>query len=187
MSDQLEFRFEGGNILNRDEYSEDVMRVAMVVMKDMGKNLDTRYATVDVDGAKRDLAAHGWSVMERHATDTLSTIDSSIVDDKLNELIHELFWLGIRLVDGRDLFMALMSYAIDGLVPQTDGGFFGSTTHSEGTYFAYQMAFFQQDDGSFCFLVLSLIAFKDQHEVFGIPTGGVKTGISYNIQVFKVY
>lgn len=154
MSDKLEFRFEGGSIFNRDEYPEDVMRAGVIVMKEMGKNLD-------VAGAKRDLAAHSWGVMERHATDALSTIDSSIVNDKLNELIHELFWWQIRLVDGRDLIMALMSYAIDGLVPQTDGGFFGSTTHSEGTYFAYyQMAFFQQDDGSFCFLVLSLIAFN---------------------------
>ncbi|KAL1717721.1 hypothetical protein EV715DRAFT_264510 [Schizophyllum commune] len=180
----MDLTFEGGNIFNRDHYPRDIMLQAMPVMKNMGNNLDINYATVDSAGAKRDLAADGYGLRETSHTETMGTVDPSAVDDKIRDLLRALFEEDIRVERGSDRILVLMSCAIDGLVAETKDNFFGSTTRSEGKYFSYQMAFYSMRRASYCFLVLALIAFKDQTSVFGIPTG-MRSGISYSAQVFE--
>ncbi|KAL1703476.1 hypothetical protein EV121DRAFT_271070 [Schizophyllum commune] len=164
----MDLTFEGGNIFNRDQYPRDIMLQAMPVMKKMGNNLDIKYATVDSAGAKRDLDAVGYGLRETSHTETMGTVDSSAVDDKIRDLLRPLFEEDIRVERGSDRILVLMSCAIDGLVAETKDNFLGSTTRSEGKYFSYQMAFYSMRRAS----------------VFGIPTG-MRSGISYSAQVFE--
>ncbi|KAL1738634.1 hypothetical protein HDZ31DRAFT_14334, partial [Schizophyllum fasciatum] len=180
----MDLTFQGGSIFNRDHYPRDIMRQAIPVMKKMGNNLDIRYATVDAAGAEHDLASAGYGLRQTSHTETMGTVDPSAVNDKIQDLLRALFEEDIRLERGSDRILVLMSCAIDGLVAETKDSFFGSSTRSEGKYFSYQMAFYSMRRASYCFLVLSLIAFKDQSSVFGIPTG-IRTGISYSAQVFE--
>ncbi|KAI0827134.1 hypothetical protein BC628DRAFT_203453 [Trametes gibbosa] len=180
----MDLTFKGGSIFNREHYPHDIMVQALPVMKKMGGNLDVKYAVVDTAGAERDLSAIGYRMRTASHTESMGTVDPSAVSDNISALLRSLFEEDISVERGPDRILVLMSCAIEGLVAETKDNFFASSTRSEGKYFSYQMAFYSMRRASYCFLVLSLIAFKEQSSVFGIPTG-IRSGISHKIQVFK--
>lgn len=180
-----DLKFDGGHIFNNREYPFRVMSQSIPMLKQMGKNVNLDFATVDIPGATRDLAEAGYSLRHTTSTEKMSTVYSSFVNDRISEMLRDLFEENIKIQRGTDVILVLMMYAIDNLVAETDGGFFASSECSEGHYFSYQLAFYSKRKASFCFLVLSLCAFKEASSVFGIPTT-FRSGIAYNAQVLEV-
>jgi len=181
--------FEGGNIFNNKSYPAKVMTQSIPMLKQMGKNVDLRYATVDTDGATRDLTEAGYSLRETSSVDTLTNINPSLIDNRIADLVKDYFEEPIRIKAGDDVILSLIQHTIDNQVAEFTDNFFTSSSRSEGNYFSYQLTFYSMRKASFCFLVLSLISFKEQDVVFGIPTK-FRTGVSYNAQIFeckKVY
>ncbi|KIY61618.1 hypothetical protein CYLTODRAFT_495164 [Cylindrobasidium torrendii FP15055 ss-10] len=180
-----DFLFEGGHIFNNRNYPAGVMSQSIPMLKQMGKNVSIDYATVDIAGATRDLSSIGFTLRETNRVDKMSDVNSSVVDNSISDMLRDFFEEDISIVRGTDVILTLMQYAIDNQVAETDGGFFGSSERSEGHYFSYQLTFYSKRKASFCFLVLSLCAFKEASSVFGIPTS-FRTGVAYSAQVLEV-
>ncbi|KAH9950662.1 hypothetical protein B0H21DRAFT_503960 [Amylocystis lapponica] len=177
--------FEGGHIFNNKKYPAKIMAQSIPMLKQMGNNVDTRYATVDVSGAERDLASQGYSLRQTSSVDVLTNINPSLIENRIEDIIKDYFEESIQIKDGDDVILRLIQYTLDNQVAHYTDNFFTSASRSEGTYYSYQLTFYSMRKASFCFLVLSLISFKDQDVIFGITTQ-FRTGISYNAQVFEV-
>lgn len=177
--------FEGGHIFNNQHYPAKIMAQSLPMLKQMGKNVDLTHALVNVDGATRDLAAQGYSLRQTSNVDTMTNINSSLIDNRIAGLLSSYFDEDIRIARGDDVLLTIIQDAIEGLVTQTHDGFFASSSRSEGHYYSYQLTFYSMRKASFCFLVFSVCAFKESDSVFGIPTN-FRTGIAYTAQVFEV-
>lgn len=114
----------------------------------------------------------------------MNSVDASVVDDKISSLVRDFFEEDIEVVRGTYVFMALMQNAIDNQVSSYSSNVFASSMRSQGSYYSYQLTFYSMKKASFCFLVLSFVAFKNESSVFGIPTE-FRTGVSYKAQIFE--
>lgn len=181
--------FEGGHIFNNRKYPAQVMAQSMPMLKAMGKNVHLDFATVDVAAAERDLAGQGYSLRVSSSVDTMTNINPSLIDNRIADMLRGFFEQDIRIKAGDDVILQLIQYTIDNQVAHWTDNFFSSSTQSEGTYYSYRLTFYSMRKASFCFLVLSLLSFKRQSSVFGIPSG-FSSGVAYSAQVFeckKVY
>lgn len=176
--------FQGGHICNIHEYPDGANTQSKAMLKQMGKNVNLTYATVNESSATSDLASIGFSLRYKSATQSMSSVDASVVDDKVSGLVRDFFEEDIEVVRGTYVFMALMQNAIDNQVSSYSNNVFASSMHSQGSYNSYQLTFYSMKKASFCFLVLSFKAFKNESSVFGIPTE-FRTGVSYKAQIFE--
>jgi hypothetical protein len=180
-----DFDFEGGHVFNNQHYPDKIMMQSLPMLKQMGKNVDLTHATVNVAGATRDLTAQGYTLRSTSSVETMNSVDSTHIDNRLAEMLSTSFEEDIRLVRGDDVILRLLECAMDNQIASTSDGFFASSQRSEGHYYSYQLTFYSMRKASFCFIVLSLCAFKRSSSVFGIPSG-MSSGIAYNAQVFEV-
>ena len=177
--------FKGGHIFNHGGYPSLVMTQSIPMIKKMGANVDIRYATVNVDGAQRDLQSIGYNLRVSSSVDTLDNINPSLIESRIEDLIKDFFEENIEIKNGDDVILTLIQYTLDNQIANYEDNFFSSSSSSEGKYFSYQLTFYSLRKASFCFLVLSLISFKDQEIIFGIPSK-FRSGVSYSAQVFEV-
>ncbi|OCH88330.1 alpha-D-mannose-specific lectin [Obba rivulosa] len=177
--------FTGGHVFNNREYPSAVMKQSIPIVKKMGANVDIRYATVDVDAAKRDLASAGCDLRLSSSVDMMESIDPALIRQRIEDMVQNLFEESIEIKNGFDVILYLVQAAIEGSFSESDEHFFWSSSRSEGTYSSYQLTFYSMRKASFCFIVFSVIAFKEQKVIFGIPSK-FRSGISYNAQVFEV-
>lgn len=177
-------KFQYGHIWNNGEYRGPVYTQSRPLAQEMGKQLSVVYATVNEAAAKDALAKIGFSLRSKSHVDTMTSINSSTVDNQVSGMVNDFFEEPIEVVHGVDIFMALMQQAIDGSVSSFTDHFFTSSSRSEGTYFSYQLTFYSLKKASFCYLVLSFVAFKESSSVFGFPTS-FRSGISYKAQIFE--
>ncbi|KAF8598405.1 hypothetical protein BDV93DRAFT_539134 [Ceratobasidium sp. AG-I] len=176
--------FQGGHIYNNHDYPEVINTQSKSMLKQMGKNVNLTYATVNEQSATSDLASIGFSLRYKSATESMQSVNASVVDDKVSSLVRDFFEEDIEVVRGTYVFMALMENAIDNRVSSYSSSVFASSMHSQGSYYSYQLTFYSMRKASYCFLVLSFIAFKNESSVFGIPTS-FRTGVSYKAQIFE--
>lgn len=116
----------------------------------------------------------------------MDNINPTYIENKLNGLVKTYFEEDITMQKGDSIILNLIESTINNQKSSYTDNFLSTSSHSEGNYYSYQLTFYPITKGSFCFIVLSLISFKDSESVFGIPTK-FRTGISYNIQVFEVW
>ncbi|KAF8593352.1 alpha-D-mannose-specific plant lectin, partial [Ceratobasidium sp. AG-I] len=179
-----EISFQGGYIFNNHAYPEIVNTQSKAMLKQMGKNVNLNYATVNEAGAINDLKSIGFSLRYTSSVDTMTNINSSLVDDRVSSMVKDYFGEPIEVVRGTDVFLSLIQHTIDNQVSEFKDSFFTSSSRSEGHYFSYQLTFYSMRKASYCFLILSFISFKDQGSIFGIPTK-FRSGVSYKAQIFE--
>lgn len=189
--------FNGGNIFNNEYFPQNVNTQSKAVLKAMGKNLDLRYSTVDAAGAARDLAAVGYvidsspnALNDADAAPKIFPQSSDLihkfatgVNQVVSEALARLFEEPIVIDRGYDVFRSLAQHTFDNQVAQYKDSFFSSSSRSEGRYFAYQMGFYSMKKSAYCFLVFSMISYREQKYIFGLPVS-TRTGIACRIQIF---
>ncbi|KAF9073155.1 hypothetical protein BDP27DRAFT_1216270 [Rhodocollybia butyracea] len=175
--------FQGGHVLNRGQYPPKIFEESIPILERFGSNVDL-HATVDVAGATKSLAEAGYSLSLRSSIDTLTNLNASLVENRVNDLVKDLFDEDITIKDGQNFFMRLIQHSIDNKDYKSTGNFFTSRERSEGNYYAYQLTFYSMKTASYCFVILSFISFLDKDVVFGIPSP-TRSGVSYKVQIFN--
>lgn len=171
--------FQGRRIFNSHEYPGPVDTQSRAMLEQIGKNVDLTYATINESSAMNDLASIGFSLRHKSATQTMSSVDASVVDDKVSSLVRDFFEEDIKVVRGTHVSMALIQNAIDNHV----SSYSNHVLQSQGSYCSYQLTFYSMRKTSFCFLVLAFVALKNESSVFGVRTE-FRT-VSYKAQIFE--
>lgn len=161
-----EIRFQGGHIFNNHDYPKSVNTQSKAMLKQMGKNINLDYATVNEAGATKDLASIGFSLRFTSSSDPMTNINSSLVDDRVSNMVKDYFEESIKVVHGTDVFLSLIQHMINNQVAEFKDNFFTSSLKSDGHYYSYQLTFYSICKASYCFLILSFISFKDQGSIF---------------------
>ncbi|KAF9073159.1 hypothetical protein BDP27DRAFT_1360388 [Rhodocollybia butyracea] len=176
--------FQGGHIFNRGEYPPELFKQSIDILGRFGSNVDL-HATVDVPKATISLAEAGYSLSFDSAVDTLPESNAaSLVKDRINDMVKNLFNEDITIKDGRDAIALIIRHTMDNKDYRSDDIFFISCERSEGNYFSYQLTFYSMQTASFCFVILSFISYAERGMVFGIPFFA-GSGVSYKIQIFN--
>ncbi|KAF9017339.1 hypothetical protein BDP27DRAFT_1412200 [Rhodocollybia butyracea] len=84
--------------------------------------------------------------------DTLTDLEASIVENRINSMVKDLFDETIK--DGTTDSLTTSSHH----------------ARDEGNYFSYLLTFYWMQTASFCFVVLSLISFIEKDTIFEIPS-----------------
>ncbi|KAK7447420.1 hypothetical protein VKT23_014129 [Stygiomarasmius scandens] len=180
--------FEGGHIFNRKCFPAPIIAQFTPLLVQMVNNVDLKYAIVDVDSVTQDLASQGYNLRQTSSVEVLPVdgVDPTLIKSKMEDLIKKYFEEDVIMKHGDDIILALIEHTIDNQVASFKDSFFSTnlTQRKEGKYYSYQMSFYSLKKASFCFLVLSLISFKDSGSVFGMETK-LCTGISYHVQIFE--
>lgn len=176
-----EICFQGGHIFNPGYYPANVNTQSKPVLRAMGKNVRLDYSLVDEAGAARDLDTEGFFLDPEAKALNIPQLEALPLSSDLvhrfatglnnltNDFVKDYYVEDIVVERGYDVFRSLAQHTLDNQVAEYTDNFFSSSYRSEGRYFSYQMAFYSMKRVSYCFMVFSMISYKNVDYVFGIP------------------